>query len=72
MILYVIENSITPRIYVGVTARALCKRWSEHLKDARNGVDRALKTGRKLPPRSAEHSARISAGLVRAHARKRS
>lgn len=42
MILYVIENSITPRIYVGVTARALCKRWAEHLKDARNGVDRAL------------------------------
>jgi group I intron endonuclease len=31
----------------------------------------AAKLGKKLAPRSPEHSARISAGLVRAHARRR-
>jgi len=31
----------------------------------------AAKIGKKLPPRSAEHAARISAGLVRAHAKRR-
>lgn len=156
MILYVIESQLTPRVYVGVTSRALSKRWAEHCKDARNGVDRAIyramrkygthnfrirvvqeakdwaalcaleceylsklsksqkynattggegspghevtpetrqkislkhrgkrltaehraklsaaKLGKKMPPRTAEHSARISAGLVRAHARKK-
>ena len=42
MHLYIIENSVNSRVYVGITTRSLAKRWAEHMGDARRGVDRAL------------------------------
>lgn len=157
MTLYIIKNVVTDRVYVGITTRPLQVRWSEHKRDAKAGVDRALyramrkhgaesfsiesvdvgaswddlcakesallkslpkrrrynmttggegapghqvseqtrskiraghvgkrlspehraklaaaKLGKKLPPRTKEHSARISAGLIAAHARRKS
>ena len=156
MILYVIENTITARLYVGITGRRLSQRWAEHMKSYRDGVRlpiymamrkhgvenfsirkvdaadsweslcekevalieiltkrlcynasrggegspghkvsnetrekirakhvgkklspehkaklSAAKLGKKLPPRTAEHAAKISQGLVAAHARKK-
>lgn len=156
MILYVIENTETNRVYVGITSRKLSQRWGEHMKSYRDGSNQpiyramrrygvekftirkadiaetweelcekeikliskltkefcynasnggegspghvvseetrekirakhigkkltpehraklsAAKMGKKLPPRSSEHSAKISQGLVAAHARKK-
>lgn len=42
MILYVIENTVTNRLYVGITSRKLSQRWGEHLKAYRNGSSQPL------------------------------
>lgn len=41
-IVYLITNTATGKRYVGVTRRGLKRRWSEHLRAARTGINTAL------------------------------
>lgn len=40
--IYLIENTINGKVYVGKTKKSLEKRWSEHVRNAKNRVNRRL------------------------------
>ena len=61
-------HEVSPETRELIRSKHIGKKLSEEHKAKLS----AAKTGKTLPPRSSEHSARISEGLRRAHARRRS